>query len=82
MSAITFCVSTPSVSAQELSAKKQAERTTHMEEKSKNAQWYHRMDVGPVWANVFEDYYQGTQRVAALKGLSLELSQKDSIRAL
>ena len=79
---ITFCASTPSASAQELSAKKQAERAAHMKGKSKNAQWYHRMDVGPVWANVFEDYYQGTQRVAALKGLSLELSQKDSIRAL
>ena len=81
-SAVAFCLTTPSISAQELSAEKKTERAEHMKQKAKGTHWYQRMDVGPVWANVFEDYYQGTQRVAALKGLSLELSQKESIRAL
>ena len=71
-----------SAGAVELSPAKKAERAKHMEEKSKERQWYDRMDLGPVWANVFEDYYQGIQRVSTLKGLSLELSQKDSIRGL
>ena len=29
--------------------------------------WYEKMDLGPVWANVFEDHYQGEERLAALK---------------
>ncbi|MGJ8655182.1 MAG: c-type cytochrome [Akkermansiaceae bacterium] len=68
--------------AAELSPAKKAERAEYLAKKGKMKHWYEKMDVGPVWANVFEDYYQGTQRVAALKGLTLELSQKDSIRGL
>lgn len=70
------------IHAAELSPAKKAERAEHLAKKGKLKHWYEKMDLGPVWANVFEDYYQGTQRIAALKGLTLELSQKDSIRGL
>lgn len=41
-----------------------------------------RSDFGPTWANTFGDFYQGEYRVETLKGLNLELSQPDEIRAL
>ncbi len=46
------------------------------------AKWYQKMDLGPAWANMFEDHYQSKSRISTLKGLSLELSRHDSLRAL
>ncbi len=50
--------------------------------KNPNAKWYEKMDIGPVWANVFEDHYDGVRRVGALKGLLLELSASESMLGL
>jgi len=40
-----------------------------------SAQWYEEMKIGPVWSNTFEDTFQGNKRVAALKGLLLDLGE-------
>jgi|GEM_PF-190185 len=48
----------------------------------KEKRWAAKADMGPAWANTFGDYYQGKLRVKTLKGLNLELSQPDQIRAL
>lgn len=45
-----------------------------------SAQWYEEMKIGPAWSNTFEDTFQGTKRVAALKGILLDLG--DDHRAL
>lgn len=47
-----------------------------------DAKWHDKMDIGPVWANIFEDHYLGVDRLAALKGLTLDLSHADSIKGL
>jgi hypothetical protein len=39
------------------------------------AQWYEEMKIGPAWSNTFEDQFQGTKRVAALKGILLDLGE-------
>ncbi|GAA5117835.1 hypothetical protein JIN84_16825 [Luteolibacter yonseiensis] len=44
------------------------------------AEWYEEMKIGPAWSNTFEDTFQGTKRVAALKGILLDLG--DNHRAL
>lgn len=56
--------------------------TKHQVERTPKARWYEKMDTGPALASVFEDHYAGTSRLAALKGLSLDLSASDSIRCL
>lgn len=38
-----------------------------------SAQWYEEMQIGPAWANTFEDSFQGASRVAALKGVLIDL---------
>jgi hypothetical protein len=38
-----------------------------------SAEWYREMKIGPAWSNTFEDTFQGTKRVAALKGILLDL---------
>lgn len=37
------------------------------------AEWYEEMKIGPAWSNTFEDNFQGKKRVAALKGILLDL---------
>jgi len=51
-------------------------------ESNPKAKWYEKMDLGPAWANVFEDHYQGKKRVATLKGITLDLSHGESIKGL
>ncbi len=38
-----------------------------------SAEWYEEMQLGPAWSNTFKDTYQGTERVAAKKGILLDL---------
>ena len=38
-----------------------------------SAQWFEEMKIGPAWSNTFEDQFQGTKRVAAIKGILLDL---------
>lgn len=38
-----------------------------------SAEWYEEMKIGPAWSNTFQDHYQGQPRVAALKGILLDL---------
>ncbi|OYV03919.1 MAG: hypothetical protein CFE26_19635, partial [Verrucomicrobiales bacterium VVV1] len=45
------------------------------------AKWFEEMTIGPVWSNTFEDNFQGQKRVAALKGMLIELGDGKS-RAL
>ncbi len=40
-----------------------------------SAQWYQEMKIGPAWSNTFEDTFQGTKRVAAKKGILLDLGE-------
>ncbi len=40
-----------------------------------SAEWYKEMKIGPAWSNTFEDTFQGTKRVAALKGILLDLGE-------
>ncbi len=47
-----------------------------------NRNMVQKSDFGPTWANTFADFYQGEYRVETVKGLNLELSQPDQIRAL
>jgi len=42
------------------------------------AKWYEEMQIGPVWANTFKDNFDGKPRVAAIKGLLLELGDSKS----
>ncbi len=44
------------------------------------AEWYEEMKVGPAWSNSFEDMFQGNKRVAAVKGILLDLG--DNYHAL
>lgn len=60
----------------------QADWTKYHASKASGTKWYHKMNLGPVWANTFGDYYQNRPRVGALKGLRLELSQTDQILGL
>ncbi|MES2440980.1 MAG: DUF6797 domain-containing protein [Verrucomicrobiota bacterium] len=39
------------------------------------AEWYEEMKIGPAWSNTFEDNFQGAKRVAALKGILLDLGE-------
>lgn len=41
-----------------------------------SAEWYEEMKIGPAWSNTFEDTFQGTKRVAALKGILLDLGEE------
>ncbi|RYG28349.1 hypothetical protein EON81_28670, partial [bacterium] len=43
---------------------------------SEKPKWYEEMKIGPAWSNTFEDSFQGTKRVAALKGILLDLGEK------
>ncbi len=56
----------------------------HNAKKAKKGQtkWYEKMDKGPVWANVFEDHYSGKRRLAAKKGLAIELGMGSDITGL
>lgn len=38
-----------------------------------SAQWYEEMKIGPAWSNTFKDKFQGAERVAAKKGILLDL---------
>ena len=40
-----------------------------------SAGWYEEMKIGPAWSNTFEDTFQGTKRVAAKKGILLDLGE-------
>ena len=40
------------------------------------ATWFEEMEIGPSWANTFRDHYQGQERIAALKGLLVDLGQR------
>lgn len=42
---------------------------------ARSAEWYAEMKIGPAWSNTFEDNFQGNKRVAALKGILLDLGQ-------
>jgi hypothetical protein len=42
--------------------------------------WYEEMKIGPVWANTFQDRQEEGKRIAAIKGLLIELG--DGHRAL
>lgn len=42
------------------------------------AKWFEEMMIGPVWSNTFEDTYLGQKRVAALKGMLIELGDGKS----
>jgi hypothetical protein len=37
------------------------------------AQWYEEMKIGPAWSHTFEDHFQGEKRIAALKGILMDL---------
>ncbi len=38
-----------------------------------SAQWYEEMKIGPAWSNSFKDTFQGSERVAAKKGILIDL---------
>lgn len=38
-----------------------------------SAEWYQEMQLGPAWSNTFKDTFQGKERVAAKKGILLDL---------
>ncbi len=38
-----------------------------------SAEWYEEMQLGPAWSNTFKDTFQGAERVAAKKGILLDL---------
>ncbi len=40
-----------------------------------SAQWYEEMKIGPAWSNTFGDTFQGTKRVAAIKGILIDLGE-------
>ncbi|TAG11615.1 MAG: hypothetical protein EAZ42_00370 [Verrucomicrobia bacterium] len=37
--------------------------------------WYELMQIGPAWSNTFEDTYESKPRIAALKGVLLDLGE-------
>src|SRR5690606_17840951 len=39
------------------------------------AEWYEEMEIGPAWSNTFEDTFNGDKRVAALKGILIDLGE-------
>ncbi|MGC4017205.1 MAG: hypothetical protein QM755_22235 [Luteolibacter sp.] len=43
-----------------------------------HAAWYEEMQLGPAWSNTFEDTFQGQKRVAAVKGILLDLGDGSS----
>ena len=42
---------------------------------AQSAQWYEEMKIGPAWSNTFEDQFQGAKRVAAIKGILIDLGE-------
>jgi len=40
-----------------------------------SAQWFEEMEIGPAWSSTFEDTFQGSSRVAAIKGLLIDLGE-------
>ncbi|BCU75385.1 DUF6797 domain-containing protein [Luteolibacter sp. LG18] len=40
--------------------------------------WYEEMKIGPAWSNTFDDTFQGQKRLAAVKGILLELGDEKS----
>jgi len=40
-----------------------------------SAQWFEEMEIGPAWSSTFEDSFQGSSRVAALKGVLIDLGE-------
>ncbi|MFM2297067.1 MAG: hypothetical protein RL117_774, partial [Verrucomicrobiota bacterium] len=40
------------------------------------ATWFEEMQIGPSWASTFRDHYRGQERIAALKGLLLDLGDR------
>ncbi len=40
-----------------------------------SAEWYKEMKIGPAWSNTFEDTIQGKKRVAAIKGILVDLGE-------
>ncbi len=53
-----------------------AAATTLVHAQNDKPKWYEEMKIGPAWSNTFEDSFQGTKRVAALKGILLDLGEK------
>ncbi len=44
-----------------------------------SAPWYEEMKIGPAWSNTFEDKFQGAKRVAALKGILIDLGENHRV---
>ncbi len=42
---------------------------------ARSAEWYEQMQIGPAWSNSFKDNFQGNVRVAAKKGILLDLGE-------
>ncbi|QUE49447.1 hypothetical protein KBB96_11240 [Luteolibacter ambystomatis] len=42
------------------------------------ANWYEEMQIGPAWSNTFDDTFQGQKRLAAVKGILLDLGDGQS----
>ncbi|MEO5917312.1 MAG: DUF6797 domain-containing protein [Luteolibacter sp.] len=40
-----------------------------------SAEWYQEMKIGPAWSNSFKDTFQGSERVAAKKGILIDLGE-------
>ncbi|MES2661235.1 MAG: DUF6797 domain-containing protein [Verrucomicrobiota bacterium] len=40
-----------------------------------SAEWYEEMKIGPAWSNTFKDTFQGKERVAAKKGILIDLGE-------
>lgn len=40
------------------------------------AKWFEEMQIGPAWSNTFEDTFQGQKRVAAIKGVLIDLGDR------
>lgn len=53
-----------------------ATATTLVHAQNDKPKWFEEMKIGPAWSNTFEDNFQGTKRVAALKGILLDLGEK------
>ncbi len=49
-------------------------QTASAQKKPKD-KWFEKMDVGPAWMNTFGDYQGEQKRVAALKGISIDLGE-------
>ena len=42
---------------------------------AQSAEWYEEMQLGPAWSNTFKDTFEGSERVAAKKGILLDLGE-------